>query len=60
MNNLRTTPAMAAPIFLSILDLVVGMPVALVNLLLILVTPSALLHEKLTPGIFVFVIPPIL
>ena len=35
---------------------VVGMPVAWVKLRFNWVTPKALLHEKLNPGIFVFVI----
>ena len=56
LNSFMIVPITAAPIFLSTPDFVIGMPVALVNCLLIFVTPSALLHEKLTPGIFVLVI----
>ena len=56
LNSFMIVPITAAPIFLSTPDFVIGMPVALVNCLLIFVTPSALLHEKLSPGIFVLVI----
>ena len=56
LNSFMIVPITAAPIFLSTPDFVIGMPVALVNCLLIFVTPSALLHETLTPGIFVLVI----
>ena len=45
-----------APIFRSIPPLVVGMPVVRVNERFNCVMPNALLHEKLNPGIFVFVI----
>ena len=45
-----------APIFRSIPPLVVGMPVARVNERFNCLIPNALLHGKLNPGIFVFVI----
>lgn len=43
----------APPIFLSIPDRVVGMPVFCVKARFIFVIPNARFHEKLTPGIFV-------
>ena len=46
----------ALPIFLSIPDWVVGIPVFWVKALLSLVIPNALLREKLNPGILVLVI----
>ena len=44
------------PIFLSIPDFVVGIPVFLLNALFALVIPIALLREKLNPEIFVLLI----
>ena len=46
---------MAPPIFRSMPDLVVGIPVVRAILCFNLVIPNALFREKLTPGIFVLV-----